>query len=42
MVIWQADLSAEEELRADDETIDEMYNRLEKFWQELKDELLHA
>lgn len=42
MLVWQAKLSPEEELHVDDELLDEMCNRLDKLWQELKDELLYA
>ena len=42
MIVWQAKLDQEEEVHVDDELLGEMCDRLDKFWRELRDELLYA
>lgn len=42
MVVWQAELNEEDTKHITDETLDQMYERLDDFWEQLKDELPYA
>lgn len=42
MIVWQAKLNEEETEHVTDKELNEMCERLETLWQQLKDELLYA
>lgn len=41
-VVWQAKITEEEQEHITDDMLKEMYDKLENFWGDLKDELLYA
>ncbi len=42
MIVWQARLNEEDAEHATDEILNEMVERLEEAWEDIKDELLYA